>query len=108
MQSNAYFIACLAAMALTTYLIRMVPFVAFRKKIRSQFIRSFLYYIPYAVLGAMTLPYIFYSTGNLITAAVGFTAAFILSYIRKPLLTVAVVACTSSYLTGLILSLLGY
>ncbi|MBE6839868.1 MAG: AzlD domain-containing protein, partial [Ruminococcus sp.] len=58
-------------MAGVTYLIRMIPFSFFRKKIKSRFFRSFLYYIPYAVLSAMTIPAIFYSTGNMITAIVG-------------------------------------
>ena len=56
-------------MAAVTYLIRMIPFTFFRKKIKSRFFRSFLYYIPYAVLSAMTIPAIFYSTGNKIGRA---------------------------------------
>ena len=51
----------MAVMALVTYLIRMAPFVAFRRQIQSRFLRSFLYYIPYAVLSAMTIPAIFSS-----------------------------------------------
>ena len=43
-------------MALTTYLVRMLPMTLFRKRIKSRFARSFFYYIPYAVLAAMTLP----------------------------------------------------
>ncbi|MBQ8884730.1 MAG: AzlD domain-containing protein, partial [Oscillospiraceae bacterium] len=58
-------------MAGVTYLIRMLPFTLFRKKIKSKFLQSFLYYIPYAVLSAMTIPAIFYSTGDIITAVVG-------------------------------------
>ena len=55
----------IAVMALVTYLIRMLPLVIFRKKIENRFIRSFLYYIPYAVLAAMTFPAVFSSTGSL-------------------------------------------
>ena len=69
-------------MALVTYLIRMIPFTLFRKKIRSRFFRSFLYYIPFTVLAAMTIPEIFYSTGDIITAAVGTAVAVILSYLN--------------------------
>ena len=46
-------------MALVTYLIRMIPLTFFQKEIKSQFIKSFLFYVPYAVLGAMTFPAIF-------------------------------------------------
>ena len=56
-------------MAGVTYLIRMVPFTFFTKKIESRYVRSFLKYIPYAVLSAMTIPAIFTSTGNVITSA---------------------------------------
>ena len=60
-------------MAGVTYLIRVIPFTVFRKKIRSRFILSFLHYVPYAVLSAMTIPAIFYSTGSVTTALVGTT-----------------------------------
>ena len=64
----------LLVMAGVTYLIRMLPLTVFRREIRSPFLRSFLYYVPYAVLGAMTVPDIFYATGNLWTALAGLAA----------------------------------
>lgn len=95
----------IAVMAGVTYLIRMIPFTLFRKKIKSRFIQSVLYYIPYAVLSAMTFPSIFYSTDNTATAAVGTVIAIILAYFRLPLTVVALAACLSAYLTGMILPL---
>lgn len=91
------------AMAVVTYLIRMIPFVFFRKKIKSRFFRSFLYYIPYAVLSAMTIPAIFYSTGNLITAIAGTVTAFVLSYFNLPLIVVALSATAMAFISGMIL-----
>lgn len=88
-------------MALVTYLIRMIPFTLFRKKIRSRFFRSFLYYIPFTVLAAMTIPEIFYSTGDIITAAVGTAVAVILSYLNLPLIAVALVAAAAAFIAGL-------
>ena len=64
----------LLVMAGVTYLIRMLPLTVCRREIRSPFLRSFLYYVPYAVLGAMTVPDIFYATGNLWTALAGLAA----------------------------------
>lgn len=90
----------IAVMAGVTYLIRMIPMTVFRKKIRSRFFRSFLYYIPYAVLSAMTIPAIFYSTGNMITAAVGTVVAVILAYWNLPLIVVALAASAAALLTG--------
>ena len=80
-------------MAGVTYLIRMLPLVIFRKKIENQFIKSFLYYIPYAVLGAMVFPAILYSTGSIWSAIFGLAAAILLSYLEKGLLTVALASC---------------
>ena len=57
--------AYIAAMAITTYLIRMLPMTIFRKPIKSRFIRSFLYYVPYACLTAMTFPAILSDAGSL-------------------------------------------
>lgn len=87
-------------MALVTYLIRMIPFAFFRKKIKSRFFRSFLYYIPYAVLSAMTIPAIFYSTGSLVTAVAGTVAAVVLAYFGLPLIVVALAAAAAAFAAG--------
>lgn len=93
----------IAVMAGVTYLIRVIPFVFFSKKIKSKFLRSFLYYIPYAVLSAMTIPAIFFSTGSVISAVTGTAAALILAYLELPLIVVALAASLAAYLTGLFL-----
>ncbi len=89
-------------MAVVTYIIRMLPLVFFTKKIRSRYILSVLFYIPYAVLSAMTFPFIFYSTGSIYTAIVGTAVAVILALFKRSLLTVAICACLSVYLCGFI------
>ncbi len=88
-------------MAGVTYLIRMLPFAFFRKKIKSVFLRSFLHYIPYAVLSAMTIPAIFYSTGNFITAAAGSVTALVLAYFNLPLIVVAIAASAAAFGAGI-------
>ncbi|MBQ8533430.1 MAG: AzlD domain-containing protein [Clostridia bacterium] len=89
-------------MAGVTYLIRMLPFTLFRRQIRSPFIKSLLYYLPYAVLSAMTVPAIFYSTGDMLTAVVGTVTAVLLAYFKLPLIVVAVSAALTAFLAGLI------
>ena len=101
MEWSRYF-AYIAVMAGVTYLIRMLPLVAFRKKIRSRFIKSFLYYVPYAVLGAMTFPAIIYSTGSVPTACAGLLVALLLAWHEKSLLTVALSASAAAFIAGLI------
>ena len=92
----------IAVMAGITYLIRMIPFTVFKKKIKSRFIQSVLYYIPYAVLSAMTFPAIFYSTGNTATAVAGTVVAVALAYFRLPLTVVALSACGAALIAGFI------
>lgn len=90
-------------MALVTYLIRMLPLAAFRKKIKSQFVMNFLYYVPYAVLSAMTIPAVFYSSSWIVSAAAGFAVALVLAFFERGLLTVAVCACGGVFITELII-----
>ena len=84
-------------MAGTTYLIRVLPFALITKKIENTFIRSVLYYIPYAVLAAMTLPAAVYATRNVISACAGITVAVLFAYKGKSLTFVAVAACAAVY-----------
>jgi branched-subunit amino acid transport protein len=93
----------IAVMAGVTYLIRMLPFTLLRKKIQSRFLRSFLYYMPYAVLSAMTIPAIFYATGSIPTAIVGTVVAVILAYLNLPLIIVALAAAAAALMSGFIL-----
>ena len=87
-------------MASVTYIIRMIPFTLVNKKIENIYVKSFLYYVPYAVLGAMTVPSIFSSTGNVYTAIVGFVVAMVLAFFNKSLLTVAVISCVAVFISG--------
>lgn len=86
-----------AIMAGVTYLLRMLPVTVFQKKIENRFIRSFLAYVPYAVLAAMTIPDIFFATSSLVSAALGL-AAVLLAYRGKSLLTVALGAVAVVFL----------
>ena len=94
----------IAVMAGVTYLIRVTPFAFFRKKITSRFLKSFLYYIPYAVLSAMTFPAIFYSTGNVATSLIGTVAALVLAFFNLPLIVVALAASLVAWGAGLFLT----
>lgn len=85
-------------MAGVTYLIRMLPLALIRRQITSPFVKSFLYYVPYATLAAMTFPAILNSTDSIISAAVGFLVAIILSYKEKSMITVALMACAAVFI----------
>lgn len=94
--------AYIAVMAGMTYLIRMLPLTVFQKKLKNRFLQSFLYYIPYAVLGAMTFPAILYSTGSVYSALAGLAVALLLAFFEKGLLTVALCSCAAVFLAELV------
>ena len=98
------FLIYLIIMAGSTYLIRAIPFAAIKNKIENRFLSSFLYYIPYAVLTAMTIPAIFTATNSVISATAGLIVAIILAVKNRSLTTVALAACFTVYLTELIIS----
>ena len=93
------------AMALTTYLIRVLPLAVFRKPIKSRFVKSFLHYVPYACLTAMTFPAILYDTAYLLSGAAALIVAVLLAYRGKILLTVSVASCAAVFLKERILAL---
>ena len=100
------FLPYLIILAGSTYLLRAIPFVAVKSKIQNTFVRSFLYYIPYTVLAAMTVPAIFFATGSIISASVGFLVAVALAMWNKGLTTVAVASCFSVFLSEILISLI--
>lgn len=97
--------AYILVMAVVTYLIRMLPLTLIRRKIKNRFIRSFLYYVPYATLAAMTFPAILTATGSILSAVLGFLTALVLAFRGKSLLTVAVCASAAVLITELLLSI---
>lgn len=95
MSESFYLYGGIAVMALITYVIRALPMVLFRKPIRSQWVRSFLYYVPYAVLSAMTFPAVLTSTNSIPLSAFGTIVAIVLAFSGKGLVTVACAAAAA-------------
>ena len=93
-------------MALTTYLIRVLPLTIFRKPIKSRFLRSFLHYVPYACLTAMTFPAILSSTASILSGAAALIVAVALAYKGKSLIVVALSSSAVVLLTEFFLSIL--
>ena len=96
----------IAAMALTTYLIRLLPMTLFRKPIRSRFLKSFLHYVPYACLSAMTFPGILSSTDSMVSGAAALIVAVVLAYFGRSLIVVALSSSCAVLITEWILSLI--
>ena len=88
-------------MALVTYIPRALPLTLFTKQIKSHFVKSFLFYVPYAVLASLTFPAIFYCTENPVASVVGTVVALVLAYFEQSLVIVAVAAVLSIFLVNL-------
>ena len=76
-------------MAGVTYLVRLIPILLVKKQIKNQFLLSFLHYVPYACLTAMTFPAILGSTESVLSGAAALAVAVWLAYRGKSLITVA-------------------
>lgn len=96
----------IATMALTTYLIRMLPLTIFRKPIRSRFLRSFLHYVPYCCLTAMTFPAILSSTAAMLSGAAALLVAVFLAYRGKSLIVVSLSSSAAVLVTEWLLNFL--
>ncbi len=90
----------MVVMAVVTYILRALPLTVFRREIKSVWVKSFLYYIPYAVLGAMTFPAIFFSTGSAPSAILGFLGAVAAAYFDRGLMAAAVISVVIAYVSG--------
>lgn len=101
MEHNIYIYMLI--MAVVTYLIRVLPLTLIRKEIKSTFIRSFLYYVPYVTLSVMTFPAIIEATNNPIAAAIAFVTAILLAWFGRSLFQVSVIACVVVFITELFL-----
>lgn len=97
------FMPYILVMAGVTYLIRVIPLAFVKKKITNTFVLSFLYYVPYAVLSAMTFPAIIFATGNVVSATVGLLAGIAAAYFEKNLITVALSACGAALVMELVI-----
>lgn len=104
MSDNLKMVLLVFTMAAVTYLIRVIPFAFFRKRIKSRYVNSVMHYMPFAVLAAMTFPYVFYSTGNFYTALVGTGVAIIAALCKRSMLTVAILACIAVFISGFIIA----
>lgn len=103
MEHNIYLY--IVVMAGVTYLIRMLPLALMKKEITDPFFLSFLYYVPYACLAAMTFPAILFSTSCMASAAAGMAAALIMACKEKSLVAVAACACGTVFVAEWLIQL---
>lgn len=92
----------IAVLAVTLYIVRMLPLTLIRKEIRNKYIRSFLYYVPYVTLTVMTFPAVLSATDSVVSAAAGFIVAVCMAYRNRSLFQVAIGGCVTVFLVELL------
>ena len=104
---------CMVIMALTTYLIRVIPIGFVRRKMENEWVQDFLYYIPFCVLSAMTFPDVLYSTTpagasspHFVSAAIATMVAIVLAWKDRGLVRVALVAVLTALIVELLIPML--
>ena len=85
--------------AITIYAVRAIPLTLIRREIKSPFLRSFLYYVPYVTLAVMTFPAILSATGSPVSAWIGLAAGVVLAYVDGNLFRVALGACAAVFIS---------
>lgn len=103
--NNSMFFVYLLIVVLTTYLIRAIPFSLITKKVTNKYVKSFLYYIPYTVLAAMTIPIALYVTSSIYSAIVGLVVALGVAVKKSNLTLVAVAAVLGALVVEIIMIL---
>ena len=91
--SNGYIWMGITVMALVTYLIRSIPMVVFRKKIKSRWVQSFLYYVPYVTLSVMTFPAIVNATQSPVSGTAALVVGILAAWFGADLFKTAVACC---------------
>lgn len=102
----SYLATAILITGLVTYLLRVLPITVFRHEIKNRWVRSFLFYTPYAVLTAMTIPAVFFATSMWTSAAIGFALAVLLAFRGKSLIVVALVAAAGVWVSEFVAALL--
>lgn len=87
MTGTVYFLLALLVMAGITYLIRLLPILFVRRRIKNKFLKSFLYYVPYVVLSVLAFPAILFSTAHLASGIAAAAVCALLAFWRKGLIT---------------------
>ena len=99
----SYLFWAIVVTAGVTYGLRAVPLLLLRGEIKSRWVNSFLYYVPWAVLTAMVIPGVFTATSSPISAAIGLLGAIVLALAKRSLITVSLGAAALVWLAELIL-----
>ena len=106
MSRPVYYLLALLMTAGVTYLIRLLPLLFVRRRIENRFIKSFLYYVPYAVLSVLTFPAIFLATEHLLAGVIAAVVCVALAYLGRGLVVCMLGGSFAVLLTELVLLLL--
>ena len=90
-------------MTAVTLAIPLVPLTLLRRPIKSRFLRSFLYYVPYVTLAVMTFPAIVDATQMPAAGVAALLAGISLAWVGASLFQVSAACCVVVFLFEIIL-----
>ena len=93
----------LLIVSVVSCVIRVLPVTLIRTQIKNRFIRSLLFYLPYATLAVMTFPAILAISENPLCGAAAFAASLVVSWFTKNLFLSAIFGCAAAFLTAILL-----
>lgn len=99
----SHMILQIIVMTLVTYAVRIIPLTLIRKPIKSTFVRSFLYYVPYVSLAVMTFPTMIYATNSIWSGLLAFVTGVVLTWNNASLPKTAIACCMVVLISELIL-----
>lgn len=108
MSKELYIFLAILIMAIVTYIPRAIPISFMKHEIKNKYVKSFLFYVPYAVIAALIFPSILYVTDNMIIASIGAFIALALSFFRQKLIVVALASVVLVYGLLWLFQLLGW
>ena len=89
---NSFLIELSLILGIICWLMKIIPFIFFNGKIKNQFINSFLYYVPFAIMTSMIIPEVFHSTSSVWSAIVGVIVSIILALLNQNILVVSLIS----------------
>ena len=106
MSKTVYFLIALILTAGITYLIRLLPLLFVRKRIQNEFLKSFLYYVPFVVLSVLAFPAIITATGNLASGIAGAVVCAVLAFRSRGLINCMLGSVAAALVVEIFLTLL--
>ena len=95
---NSFLIELSLILGIICWLMKIIPFVFFKGKIKNRFLNSFLYYVPFAIMTSMIIPEVFHSTSSVWSAVVGVLVSIMLGLLEQNIIVVSLFSIVAVFI----------